>query len=112
MKRIDSVIRPQSLDEVKFRLASIGVQGLTVTEVRGFGRQKGHTEVYRGTEYAVDLLPKLMLTIVASEDRVPGIVEAIMAGARTGKMGDGKIFVTPLDEVVRIRTGERGPSAI
>jgi nitrogen regulatory protein P-II 1 len=112
MKRIDSVIRPQSLDEVKIRLAGIGVQGLTVTEVRGFGRQKGHTEVYRGTEYAVDILPKLMLTIVASEDRVPGIIEAIIAGARTGKIGDGKIFVTPLDEVVRIRTGERGASAI
>jgi len=112
MKRIDSIIRPQNLDEVKDRLASIGVQGLTVTEVRGFGRQKGHTEVYRGTEYAVDLLPKLMITIIASEDRVPGIVDAIIAGARTGKMGDGKIFVTPLDEVVRIRTGERGTSAI
>jgi nitrogen regulatory protein P-II 1 len=112
MKRIDAIIRPKSLDEVKSHLASIGVQGLTVTEVRGFGRQKGHTEVYRGTEYAVDLLPKLMLTIIASEDRVPGIIDAIIAGARTGKMGDGKIFVTPLDEVVRIRTGERGASAI
>jgi nitrogen regulatory protein P-II 1 len=112
MKRIDSIIRPQSLDEVKNRLASIGVQGLTVTEVRGFGRQKGHTEVYRGTEYAVDLLPKLMLTIIASEDRVREVVDAIIAGARTGNIGDGKIFVTPLDEVVRIRTGEQGPSAI
>ena len=112
MKRIDSIIRLESLDEVKTRLAGIGVQGLTVTEVRGFGRQKGHTEVYRGTEYAVDLRPKLMLTIIAPEDQVREIVDAIMAGARTGKMGDGKIFVTPLDEVVRIRTGERGTSAI
>jgi nitrogen regulatory protein PII len=112
MKRIDSIIRPESLDEVKHRLAIIGVQGLTVTEVKGFGRQKGHTEVYRGTEYAVNLLPKLMLTIIASEDRVPGIIDAIIAGARSGNIGDGKIFVTPLDEVVRIRTGERGTSAI
>lgn len=112
MKRIDAIIRTQSLEEVKDRLAGIGVQGLTVAEVRGFGRQKGHTEVYRGSEYTVDLIPKLLLTIIASEDRVSEILEAIVGGARTGKIGDGKIFVTPLDEVVRIRTGERGPSAI
>jgi len=112
MKRIDSIIRPQNLDQVKERLTEIGVQALTVTEVRGFGRQKGHTEVYRGTEYAVNFVPKIMLTIAAADDRVPAIVDAIVAGARTGKMGDGKIFVSPLDEVVRIRTGERGDSAV
>jgi nitrogen regulatory protein P-II 1 len=112
MKRIDSIIRPQNLDQVKERLATVGVHGLTVTEVRGFGRQKGHTEVYRGAEYAVDFVPKVMLTIIAQDERVNDIVEAIVASARTGKMGDGKIFVTALDEVVRIRTGERGNSAI
>ena len=112
MKRIDSIIRPQNLDQVKERLATVGVRGLTVTEIRGFGRQKGHSEVYRGTEYSVDFVPKVMLTIVAQDERVQDIVEAIMAGARTGKMGDGKIFATPLDEVVRIRTGETGNSAI
>jgi|SRR5579863_2022961 nitrogen regulatory protein PII len=112
MKRIDSIIRPQSLDQVKEHLAAIGVQGLTVMDVRGFGRQKGHMEVYRGTEYAVDFVAKLMLTVIAPDERVHEIVEAIMAGARTGKMGDGKIMVSPLDEVVRIRTGETGDSAI
>jgi nitrogen regulatory protein P-II 1 len=112
MKRIDSIIRPQNLDEVKERLAAVGVHALTITEVRGFGRQKGHTEVYRGTEYAVDFVPKIMLTIIATDDRVKEIVDAIVAGARTGKMGDGKIFVSPLDEVVRIRTGETGDSAV
>jgi nitrogen regulatory protein P-II 1 len=112
MKRIDSIIRPQNLDQVKEHLAAVGVHALTVTEVRGFGRQKGHSEVYRGTEYAVDFVPKVMLTIIVPDDRVHDIVEAIMASARTGKMGDGKIFVTPLDEVVRIRTGERGDAAI
>ena len=112
MKRIDSIIRPQNLDPVKERLAAIGVEALTITEVRGFGRQKGHTEIYRGTEYAVDFVPKIMLTIIASDDRVKAIVDAIVAGARTGKMGDGKIFVSPLDEAVRIRTGETGDSAV
>lgn len=112
MKRIDSIIRPQSLDQVKERLAAVGVHGLTVSEVRGFGRQKGHTEVYRGTEYAVDFVAKLLLTVIAPDDRVRDIVDAIVAGARTGKMGDGKIFVTPLDEVVRIRTGESGDAAV
>jgi nitrogen regulatory protein P-II 1 len=111
MKRIDSIIRPQNLDQVKEHLTGIGVHALTVTEVRGYGRQKGHTEIYRGVEYAVDFLPKIMLTVIASDDRVHDIVEAIVAGARTGKMGDGKIFVTPLDQVVRIRTGESGDSA-
>lgn len=112
MKRIDSIIRPQSLDAVKEKLAAVGVHGLTVSDVRGFGRQKGHTEVYRGTEYAVDFVAKVMLTVIAPDDRVHDIVEAIVAGARSGKMGDGKIFVTPLDEVVRIRTGETGDSAV
>jgi nitrogen regulatory protein PII len=112
MKRIDSIIRPQNLDQVQERLAAIGVEALTIAEVRGFGRQKGHTEVYRGTEYAVKFVPKIMVTIIATDDRVPAIVAAIVEGARTGKMGDGKIFVSPLDEVVRIRTGEHGNAAV
>jgi nitrogen regulatory protein P-II 1 len=112
MKRIDSIIRPQSLDHVKENLAAVGVHGLTVIDVRGFGRQKGHTEVYRGTEYAVDFVAKIMLTVIAPDERVHDIVQAIVAGARTGKFGDGKIFVTPLDEVVRIRTGETGDAAV
>lgn len=112
MKRIDAIIRPEKLDEVKESLASAGVQGLTVTEVRGFGRQKGHTEHYRGAEYIVDFLPKVHIAVIASEDRVDEILSAIVKSARTGKMGDGKIFVTPLDEVVRIRTGECGENAI
>ena len=112
MKRIDAVVRPNCLDAVKESLSNIGVEGMTVAEVRGFGRQKGHTEVYRGTEYSVDFLAKIMVTILAADDRVASIVEAITQGARTGKMGDGKIFVTPIDEVVRIRNGEQGDAAI
>jgi nitrogen regulatory protein P-II 1 len=112
MKRIDAIVRPNCLDAVKDSLVSIGVEGMTVAEVRGFGRQKGHTEVYRGTEYAVDFVPKLMVTILAADDRVASILEAIARGARTGKMGDGKIFVTPIDEVVRIRNGAHGGAAI
>jgi nitrogen regulatory protein P-II 1 len=112
MKRIDAIIRPQNLGEVTERLSSAGVEALTITGVRGFGRQRGHAEVYRGTEYSVDFLPKIMLTIIAADDRVPEIVDVIMAAARTGKMGDGKIFVAPLEEVVRIRTGERGDAAV
>jgi len=112
MKRIDAIIKPFKLDDVKLRLAEVGVQGLTVSEVKGFGRQKGHAELYRGAEYVVDFVPKVMLTVVAAEDRVQAIVEAICQAARTGKIGDGKIFVTTLDEVVRIRTGERGHEAI
>ncbi len=112
MKRIDAVIRPHSLEEVKNRLVEIGIEGITISEVRGFGRQKGHTEVYRGTEYAVDLIPKIMLTILTADDRVTAIVDAICAGARSGKIGDGKIFITPLEEVIRIRTGDRGDPAI
>jgi nitrogen regulatory protein P-II 1 len=112
MKRIDAIIKPFKLDEVKDRLHAVGVTGLTVSEVKGFGRQKGHTELYRGAEYTVDFLPKVLLTIVASDERAGPIVDAIVEAAHTGKIGDGKIFVTPLDEVVRIRTGERGSAAI
>ncbi len=112
MKRIDAIIKPFKLDDVKERLAAVGVQGITVNEVRGFGRQKGHTELFRGAEYIVDFLPKVQLSILVADDRVGDTVDAIVAGARTGRIGDGKIFVTPVDEVVRIRTGERGPSAV
>jgi nitrogen regulatory protein PII len=112
MKRINAVIRQGSLDEVRERLNNIGVDGLTLTEVVGFGRQKGHSEFCRGCEYKVDFHPKLLLTIAAREDQVEEILEAIVGGARTGKIGDGKIFVTPVDEVVRIRTGEIGKAAV
>lgn len=112
MKRIDAVIKPHKLDEVKDSLTALGVTGLTVFEVKGFGRQKGHTELYRGTEYTVDFLPKVFITILVAEDRVEQIVNAIATGARTGQIGDGKIFVTSLDDVMRIRTGERGRDAI
>jgi len=112
VKRVDAIIKPYKLDEVKERLAAIGVQGITVNDVRGFGRQKGHTELFRGAEYVVDFLPKVQLSILVPDERVADTVEAIVAGARTGRIGDGKIFVTPIDEVVRIRTGERGPAAV
>jgi len=112
MKRIDAVIRPDRLEAVKERLASIGVQGATAAEVRGFGRQRGHSEMYRGTEYSVDFLPKILLTIVTSDELVDQVVDAIIEGGRTGKFGDGKIFVTALDEVIRIRTGERGDASL
>ncbi len=112
MKRIIAIIKPHKLDEVKEHLRDVGLQGLTVSEVKGFGRQKGHTELYRGAEYTVDFVPKVQLSILASDDQVGKIVDAIVEKARTGKIGDGKIFVTSLDEVIRIRTGERGPDAI
>ena len=112
MKRIDAIIKPFKLDEVKDRLARAGVQGLTVSEVKGFGRQKGHTELYRGAEYVVDFVPKVQITVLVPDERVAETVEAIIAGARTGNIGDGKIFVTALEEVIRIRTGERGTGAI
>jgi nitrogen regulatory protein P-II 1 len=112
MKRIDAVIRPSQLETVKQLVTGLGVTGLTVSEVRGFGRQKGHTETYRGAEYNVEFLPKLLLCMVVPEDLVDPVVEAIVEGARTGVIGDGKIWVTSLDEVIRIRTGERGVSAI
>ena len=112
MKRIDAVIRQGSLDEVRERLTNIGVEGLTLTEVIGFGRQKGHTEIYRGCEYKVDFHPKLLLTIIACDQQVEEILDAIVGGARTGAIGDGKIFVTSIDEVMRIRTGEIDKAAV
>jgi nitrogen regulatory protein PII len=112
MKKIEAIIKPFKLDDVKECLSTIGVQGITVTEVKGFGRQKGHTELYRGAEYVVDFLPKIKLEILAPEEQVDDIVDAIMTAAHTGRIGDGKIFVTAVDEVVRIRTGERGEEAI
>ena len=112
MKLITTIIKPFKLDEVRESLSEIGVQGLTVTEVKGFGRQKGHTELYRGAEYVVDFLPKLKLEIASPDDQVEAIVEAIIASSSTGKIGDGKIFVAPLEQVVRIRTGETGVEAI
>ncbi len=112
MKKIEAVIKPFKLDEVKDALNAIGVQGITVTEVKGFGRQKGHTELYRGAEYVVDFLPKVKIEVIAADNLVPKIIETIEAAAKTGRIGDGKIFVTPVEEVVRIRTGERGEAAI
>jgi nitrogen regulatory protein PII len=112
MKKIESVIRPHLLDAVKNALQEVGVVGMTVSEVRGFGRQKGHTETYRGTEYKVDFLPKVKVEVAVSDALVEPAIEAIIKTARTGKFGDGKIFVTSLDEVLRIRTGERGESAL
>ena len=112
MKRIEVVIRPSQLDQVKQRVIALGVTGLTVSEVRGFGRQKGQTETYRGSEYVVDFLPKIFLSIAVDDDLVEPVVEAIMEGARTGVIGDGKIFVSSLEDVIRIRTGEHGPGAI
>ena len=112
MKKIEAIIKPFKLDEVKDRLNAVGVQGLTVTEVKGFGRQKGHTELYRGAEYVVDFLPKAKLEILAPEEQVDDIIDAIMTAAHTGRIGDGKIFVLPVDDVVRIRTGEHGKEAI
>jgi nitrogen regulatory protein P-II 2 len=112
MKLITAVIKPFKLDEVREALSAIGVQGLTVTEVKGFGRQKGHTELYRGAEYVVDFLPKVKVEAAVADDVVERVIEAIETAARTGKIGDGKIFVSPLDQVVRIRTGETGQDAL
>jgi nitrogen regulatory protein P-II 1 len=112
MKKIEAIIKPFKLDDVKESLKEIGVQGLTVTEVKGFGRQKGHTELYRGAEYVIDFLPKIKLEIVVSDDMVTKVVDAIMDSARTGKIGDGKIFILSMEEVIRIRTGERGEDAL
>jgi len=112
MKKIEAVIKPFKLDEVKDALNAIGVQGITVTEVKGFGRQKGHTELYRGAEYVVDFLPKVKIEVIAADNLVAKIIETIETAAKTGRIGDGKIFVTPVEEVVRIRTGERGEAAI
>ena len=112
MKLITAVIKPFKLDDVREALADIGVQGITVAEVKGFGRQKGHTELYRGAEYVVDFLPKIKLEIAISSEMVDSVVEAVTKSAATGKIGDGKIFISSLDEVVRIRTGETGVEAI
>ncbi|MBF6559198.1 MAG: P-II family nitrogen regulator [Candidatus Binataceae bacterium] len=112
MKKIEAIIRPSTLEAVKAELDSVGVNGLTAYEVRGFGRQKGHTELYRGSEYVVDFLPKLKLEVVVREDQLATVVEAIIRKAQTGKIGDGKIFVTDLQEVIRIRTNEQGELAV
>jgi nitrogen regulatory protein P-II 1 len=112
MKKIEAIIKPFKLDEVKNALTKIGVQGMTVTEVKGFGRQKGHTEVYRGAEDKIDFLPKVRMELITSEEMVTQVVETIERAAKTGKIGDGKIFISPVDEVIRIRTGERGKDAI
>lgn len=112
MKKIEAIIKPFKLDDVRDQLFDIGIRGLTVTEVKGFGRQKGHTELYRGAEYVVDFLPKVKVEVVVEAARVEEVVEAIVAAARTGRIGDGKIFVTPVEAAVRIRTEERGPDAL
>jgi|TARA_B100000470_G_C19393637_1_gene216687 nitrogen regulatory protein P-II 1 len=112
MKKIEAIIKPFKLDEVKDKLNEIGVKGITVTEVKGFGRQKGHTELYRGAEYVVDFLPKIKMEIIIDDSLVEDVVNSIVKSAQTGRIGDGKIFVTDLKETVRIRTGERGKDAI
>jgi nitrogen regulatory protein P-II 1 len=112
MKLVEAIVKPFKLDEIKEALTKAGIQGMTVEEVKGFGRQKGHTELYRGAEYTVDFLPKVRLEVLVADDNAAKVVELITESARTGKIGDGKIFVTPVDEVIRIRTGERGEDAI
>jgi nitrogen regulatory protein P-II 1 len=112
MKKIEAIIKPFKLDDVKESLNDMGIHGMTVSEVKGFGRQKGHTELYRGAEYVVDFLPKIKIEIIVPDDVVPQVVESIEKAARTGRIGDGKIFVTNVEEIVRIRTGERGVDAI
>jgi nitrogen regulatory protein P-II 1 len=112
MKKIEAIIKPFKLDEVKDKLNDLGIQGITVTEVKGFGRQKGHTELYRGAEYVVDFLPKIKIEIVITDSLVEDVVNAIVKAAQTGRIGDGKIFVTTIEEAVRIRTGERGEEAV
>ncbi|NLI33304.1 MAG: P-II family nitrogen regulator [Deltaproteobacteria bacterium] len=112
MKRVEAIIKPFKLDDVKEKLAGIGIKGMTVTEVRGFGRQKGHTEIYRGAEYVVDFLPKIKIEFVVSDAQVGEVVEAIRSAAYTGKIGDGKIFIFPVDDCIRIRTGESGEDAL
>ncbi|ACB75762.1 P-II family nitrogen regulator [Opitutus terrae] len=112
MKMISAIIKPFKLEDVKTALGEAGVEGMTATEVKGFGRQKGHTEIYRGSEYTIDFLPKVKIEIAVPDALVPKVIDAIIASAKTGRIGDGKIFVTSLDEVVRVRTGERGDAAI
>lgn len=112
MKKVEAIIKPFKLDEVKDALAEVGIEGMTVTEVKGFGRQKGHTEIYRGSEYTVDFLPKIKLELVLSDTRTDAAVNAIVKAARTGKIGDGKVFVSSINEAIRIRTDEKGESAL
>ena len=112
MKKIEAIIKPFKLEEVKDALGEVGIEGMTVTEVKGFGRQKGHTEIYRGSEYTVDFLPKIKLELVVADKQVAAAVQAIVKSARTGKIGDGKVFVSPVEEAVRIRTDERGEAAV
>ena len=112
MRKVEAIIKPFKLDEVKEALNEVGIQGITVSEVKGFGRQKGHTELYRGAEYVVDFIPKIKMEIIVSDELAAKVVEVIATAARTGRIGDGKIFVTAVDEVVRIRTGERGDDAL
>ena len=112
MKKVEAIIKPFKLDEVKDKLNQIGIKGITVSEVKGFGRQKGHTELYRGAEYVVDFLPKIKMEVVISDDQVEDVITTIMQAAQTGRIGDGKIFVIDLQETVRIRTGERGEDAV
>ena len=112
MKKVEAIIKPFKLDEVKEALNEIGIQGITISEVKGFGRQKGHTELYRGAEYVVDFIPKIKLEIIVADGVLPSVVEAIEKAAKTGRIGDGKIFVTPVEAVVRIRTGETGEDAL
>jgi nitrogen regulatory protein P-II 1 len=112
MKLVEAIIKPFKLDEVKDALNDIGIEGITVSEVKGYGRQKGHTELYRGAEYVVDFIPKIKIEIAITDDLVPKVVETILTAARTGRIGDGKIFVLPLEEALRIRTGEKGDDAV
>jgi nitrogen regulatory protein P-II 1 len=112
LKLVTAIVKPFMLDDVKAVLQDLGVQGLTVSEVQGYGRQRGHTEIYRGAEYKIDFVPKMRVEIVAADGAVPGIIDALVGAARTGKIGDGKVWVTTIDELVRVRTGERGTDAI
>jgi nitrogen regulatory protein P-II 1 len=112
MKKVEAIIKPFKLDEVKDALAEVGVYGMTAWEVKGFGRQKGHTELYRGAEYVIDFLPKVKIEIVVDDELVEKVVDAIMKAARTGRIGDGKIFISPVEDAIRIRTGERGSEAL
>jgi nitrogen regulatory protein P-II 1 len=112
MKKIEAIIKPFKLEEVKDALSEVGIEGMTVTEVKGFGRQKGHTEIYRGSEYTVDFLPKIKLELVVADNRVDAAMAAIIKSAKTGKIGDGKVFVSPVEEVIRIRTEEKGEQAV
>jgi nitrogen regulatory protein P-II 1 len=112
MRKVEAIIKPFKLDEVKEALHEIGIQGMTVTEVKGFGRQKGHTELYRGAEYVVDFLPKIKIEVAVPDEMAEKVAQAIVGAANTGRIGDGKIFILPMEEVIRIRTGERGPEAV